>query len=330
MTDFDESAENLDVVSPVETALDTSGNSGRMQRPLRLRIIHNKRAGAQNQARFRAVLALLERNGHTYHILVTQKAGDAADFVRSADAEAVDMVVVSGGDGTINDALQGIGPNTPPLGLMPLGTANVLAHEIGLGTDPEKIAACLMDRHIMLVRPGVVNGRRFMMMASVGLDAQVVADLPRMLKQRLGKLAYLVQAARTLRHFACPPMDISIDGTPMRAAVLIANRGQRYGGRFILAPDAHLADPRFHISVFPVVGRLAILARLVAIPLGLVHRLRLIRQVTGFQIEIAGPQGNPVQADGDVVARLPAVISLDSQVIQLCVPFDCRRHAQTG
>lgn len=287
---------------------------------LRLRIIHNERAGARNDARFRAVLERLQHNGHDLRILTTRKAGDAADLVRSANSAAVDMVVVAGGDGTINDALQGFGPGTPPLGLIPLGTANVLAHEIGLGTDPDRIAACLMARHMLDVRAGVVNGRRFMMMASVGLDAQVVSDLPRALKQRLGKLAYLAQTARTLSRFACPPLEVRIDGTPMRTSTIIVNRGQRYGGRFILAPGARICDPRFHATVFPEVGRLAVFARFLAIPLGLVHRLRLVRQVSGARIEIEGPPGDPVQADGDIVAHLPARITLDDQVIRLCVP----------
>lgn len=289
-------------------------------RSLRIRIVHNERAGAHNTARFSAVLNRLQSHGHTCEILTTRKAGDAASFVGSANTAGIDLVVIAGGDGTINDALQGISSNTPPLGLLPLGTANVLAHEIGMGTDPDEIATCLMACNTLDVRPGVVNGRRFIMMTSVGLDAQVVSDMPRTLKKRLGKLAYLVQGLQTLARYAPPQIEVQIDGTATRAATIIVNRGQRYGGRFVLASNARLSDPRFVASIVPDVGRLALFARFLAIPLGLVNRLSLVQQIAGTQIEITGPQGHPVQADGDIIAQLPVRVTLDDLVIKLCVP----------
>ncbi|GHG79565.1 diacylglycerol/lipid kinase family protein [Pseudodonghicola xiamenensis] len=291
------------------------------ERVLRFRIIHNPRAAMKRAVRFNAVLAELRAAGHEYEIVTTARAGDAASFARQTTRDMADVLVVAGGDGTVNDALQGIGPTTPPLGILPLGTANVLAHEIGIGTDPGRIARCLMQGAILPVRPGVVNGHRFMMMAGVGLDAQVVSDLRRGIKRRFGKAAYLIEVTRTLRRWPCDDICLTADGgEDHRAATVVISRGKRYGGRFVLAPGGDIAMPRFHITLFPTGRPISVFARFVAIPLGLVHRLKLVQQFETEGVMIEGPAGDPVQADGDIVARLPARIGLCPEPVYLCVP----------
>ncbi|MDK3017293.1 diacylglycerol/lipid kinase family protein [Pseudodonghicola flavimaris] len=291
-------------------------------RALRFRIIHNARAGGKTKRRerLRAVLARLEAAGHSHEIVTTASAGDAAAFARETTRAMADVLVVAGGDGTVNDALQGIGPGTPPLGLIPLGTANVLAHEIGIGIDPARIAGCLMQGRIQPIHPGEVNGHRFMMMAGVGLDAQVVSDLRRSVKSRFGKAAYLIEVTRTLRRWRCEDICLSVDAAEHRAATLVVSRGKRYGGSFILAPRGDIAAPSFQITLFPTGRPLQVFARFVAIPLGLLHRLNLVQQVEARGLEIAGPVGDPVQADGDIVAHLPARIRLSPEPIYLCMP----------
>lgn len=289
-------------------------------RSLRFRIIYNARAAKKRTARFNAVLAALEAAGHRCELLTTAAAGDAAAFARETTREIADVLVVAGGDGTVNDALQGIGPHTPPLGLLPLGTANVLAHEIGIGTDPGRIAHCLMSGTARPIRPGVVNGRRFMMMAGVGLDAQVVSDLRRTVKSRFGKAAYLIEVTRTLRRWPGGDISLSAGGSAHRGATVIVSRGKRYGGSFILAPQGDIAAPTFQVTLFPSGGPLSVFARFVAIPLRLLRPLRLARQFEADTLDIAGPVGDPVQADGDIVARLPVRIGIDGTPIALLMP----------
>lgn len=289
-------------------------------RGLAFRIIHNPRAAAKRAGRFIAVLASLEAAGHRFEIVATAKAGDAAAFARATTRDKADVLVVAGGDGTVNDALQGIGPDAPPLGLLPLGTANVLAHEVGIGTDPGQIADCLMHGEVLPVRPGEVNGHRFMMMAGVGLDAQVVSDLRRGVKSRFGKAAYLIEVTRTLRRWPGNDISLTADGASHRGATVVVSRGKRYGGSFILAPQGDIAAPTFQVTLFPSGRPVSVFARFVAIPLGLLHRLRLVRQFETDTIEIEGPAGDPVQADGDIVAALPVRIALSRDTIDLCVP----------
>lgn len=289
-------------------------------RSLTFRIIHNPRAGRKRLYRFNAVLNTLREAGHRYEIVETVQAGDAAAIARETTRDRVDVLVVAGGDGTVNDALQGIGPDTPPLGVLPLGTANVLAHEIGIGTNSRRIADCLMHGEVLQVRPGVVNGHRFMMMAGVGLDAQVVSDLRRVMKSRFGKAAYLIEVTRTLRRWSCDDISLISEGSGHSVATVIVSRGKRYGGSFILAPGGDITAPAFQVTLFPSGRPLSVFARFVAIPLRLVHRLKLVQQVETEGLEIEGPAGDPVQADGDIVAVLPARIRLSPDTINLCVP----------
>jgi YegS/Rv2252/BmrU family lipid kinase len=309
---------------PADDQGPATGGSHLQRQGLKIRVVYNPRTGHKRENRFRAVLALLEAGGHTCEILTTREAGDAAGFVRETTSGDADIVAIAGGDGTINDAVQGAGAPTPPLGLIPLGTANVLAHELGIGTAPHKIASCLMDAHALTMQPAQVNGHRFMMMTGIGLDAQVVSGLSRATKTRFGKAAYLLEVFRTLRRWPCPPLDVQTDGKSVQAATLIVSRGKRYGGTFVLAPGSDLAKPGLHVTLFPPGGAMSVFGRFLLIPTGLLLRLGLAVQHPVRTVEILGPAGDPIQADGDIVAHVPAQISVCNETIRLCVPKPLR------
>lgn len=281
-------------------------------------------------ARFRNVLELLDEAGCTHEVKETRAAGDAARFVAEASPESVDAIAIAGGDGTINDAINGIHPGTPPVGLIPLGTANVLAHEIGLPSDPASIAATLIRGDSRAVVPGQVNGRRFMMMASIGFDAHVVSGVRGEVKRRIGKVVYALSAMRQLVRYPCPHLTATVDGEPVTAATLVVSRGRLYGGRFIMAPDADLTKPEFHVSIFRRKGRLAMVGYSAALPLGLLTRWKLIRHVTARSVEVSDRPGDPVQADGDVTTCLPVRIGLAEHPIQLIMPLGAGSAAAHG
>ncbi len=286
-----------------------------------LLIILNRQASQKRLDRFRDVLALLRTAGCTFEVKETLAAGDAARYAAHATLDTVDAVVVAGGDGTINDAINGFSSQTPPLGLIPLGTANVLAHELGLTRDPHVIAATLTDGRNISVVPGQINGRRFMMMASMGFDAHVVDGINPEFKRRVGKIAYAFEALRQLWRYPCPSLTVSIDGNLIAAATLVVSRGSLYGGRFVIAPSARLEQPELHVSLFRREGRLAMAGYSAALPLGVLNRWKLIDHMTARSVEVSCRAGDPVQADGDVVSCLPAVIGLAAHPILVKVPW---------
>jgi diacylglycerol kinase (ATP) len=272
----------------------------------RLLVIYNPIAGRRRRRFLSRVLEALERRGLSVRLEPTKKRGDAEALARGARDSGADRLVVAGGDGTINEALNGLEGPTPPLAIVPLGTANVLAHELGLGRRAASVAAAIAEGRPRDVTLGLVNGRRFSMMAGVGFDAHVVRDVDSKLKRAIGKGAYALETLRQLLVFAPRFYDVTIDGAAHRAASVIVCNGHYYGGKFVAAPAARLDAPDFQVVLFGRAGRWATLRYAAALALGRLSKLPDVTILSARTVEIAGPTGEPVQADGDIVAHLPA------------------------
>jgi len=287
----------------------------------RLLVIHNPTAGGRRARRLRAVVSRLEARGVSVAVKPTGKRGDAEAFAREADPASVDAVVAAGGDGTINEVINGLAIHAEagrplPLGIVPMGTANVLAAELGLGMDAERIAAAIAGGRRTMIWPALANGRVFSLMAGVGLDARVVERVDPRVKRLIGKGAYvaetLVQLATRPDHRYRVTLD---DGPPQEVASVIVAKGHFYGGRFICAPDARLTEPELHVCLFPRGGRLNALRYVWGVTAGRLTRFPEYRVVTAKRVRIEGPAGDglfadAVQGDGDVLARLPVEIAL--------------------
>ncbi len=287
----------------------------------RLLVIHNPTAGGRRARRLRAVVSRLEARGLSVTVRPTGKRGDAEAFAREADPAAVDAVIAAGGDGTINEVINGLAVHAAaglplPLGIVPMGTANVLATELGLGMDAERIAAAIAGGQRTMIWPALANGRVFSLMAGVGLDARVVERVDPRVKRLIGKGAYvaetLVQLATRPDHRYRVTLD---DGESQEVASVIVAKGHFYGGRFICAPDARLTEPELHVCLFPRGGRLNALRYVWGVTAGRLARFPEYRVVTAKRVRIEGPAGDglfadAVQGDGDVLARLPVEIAL--------------------
>src|SRR5262249_60700955 len=150
------------------------------------------------------------------------------------------LLVIAGGGGTINEAVNGLlsrgGGAASPLALVPLGTANVLANEIGLVTAPAAVARTIARGAAVRAYVGIANGRCFTAMAGAGFDAHVVAHVSLRLKRLLGKGAYVLESLRQLWRFPFPRYRVTIDGQSYDAASVIVAKGHYYGGRHLRAP----------------------------------------------------------------------------------------------
>src|SRR5579871_6755692 len=188
------------------------------------------------------------------------------------------------------------------LAVIPLGTANVLAAELGIADAAGAIAALKGGRDFSY-RPGLANGRGFLMMAGVGFDAHVVAGIAPRTKRLLGKGAYVLGMLRQLRRFSFPSYRVTVDGITREAASVVVARGHFYAGRFVLAPAARLDQAALHVCLFHRAGRLAVLRYAIALGLGRISRGSGFEILVGRQILIEGPVGDPVQGDGDKIGR---------------------------
>jgi diacylglycerol kinase (ATP) len=291
--------------------------------PRRLLVIHNPTAGQRRRRHLDSVVNAMTAMGAQVVCRETARRGDAEDFAALARPDEFDAVIAAGGDGTVNEVLNGLaaGAGGLALGVIPIGTANVLACEIGLDPDDvELVASTVVFGPARSIHVGLINRRRFLLMVGAGLDAHVVEGVSTALKRRAGKLAYVVESLRQAVGYDFPKLTIRADGVEYEARMVVACKGRFYGGPFIAAPDADLALPRLEVCILPNTGMAGMLRYGLALPLGKLPGLPEVRVVSASNILINGPRGAPVQGDGDILARLPAEISIADETVDLICP----------
>lgn len=284
----------------------------------RLLIIRNPTAGRGRRAKFfQDIRSALLHAGCRVEIRDTEGPGAAEDMARAARQGGYDAVVVAGGDGTINEAVNGLAGGSLPLGIIPLGTANVLAAELGLPAGAAAIARVIAEGAPFPVHLGRANERFFIQMAGIGFDAYVVAKVRPGFKRLLGKGAYVVESVRALWGFSFARYRLNIDGKIHEAASAVIANGHYYGGRFTCAPAARLDRPVLHVCLFERPGPWNALRYAAGLTFGRLDRMADVRIVAGDVIAIAGPDGDPLQGDGDILATLPAVVSVAPETIRV-------------
>lgn len=302
--------------------------AGREGRPRRVLIIFNRNAGGGRKiARLEEVIELLKRSGVDVELHETSFAGDAGQTANRARflATGPDMVICAGGDGTINEVVNGMAGGDTPLALLPIGTANVLAAEIGLETDTASVAAAILEGVSVPVHLGRANDRYFVLMTGVGLDAEVVATVDVKLKRRTGKLAYALATLKRWAAYRNRRYRVTIDGTPYEAAAAIIANGHYYGGRFVCAENARITEPGLHACLFQKPGRWQAVYYMLALFGGFLDRLNTYRVIPARTVTIedegadAVGQG-PVQGDGDIVTRLPVTVSVAEETVIVRMP----------
>jgi YegS/Rv2252/BmrU family lipid kinase len=278
-------------------------------------IVVNPTAGGIRSRRFAATLEALRDAGCELTLIETHARGDAERLARLATPARHDAVVIAGGDGTINEAINGIGEL--PLAVIPLGTANVLAAELGLPFSPPALARVIARAPPRSVHLGEANGRRFALMVGAGFDARVVEGVDLQVKRNVGKLAYWLSAAEQIALYRPLHYAVEIDGVMHRAASVIVAKGHYYGGRYVVAPEARLADPLLHVCLFERAGRGSVLRYGTALVAGRLARLPDVRVIAATAVRVTGPVGEAIHGDGDLLGALPASIGVSPRPLRV-------------
>jgi diacylglycerol kinase (ATP) len=245
-------------------------------------------------------------------------------MAREADL-AFDLIVAAGGDGTVNEVANGIFAASRPLAVLPLGTGNVLANEIGLPRDPRRLARVIADETPRPIWPGRAGDRLFLAMTGVGFDAEVLGALAPCLQRRIGKLSYIWAILLCLCRYRRGEFVVGTEGGAYCAASAIVTTGRFYAGRFVIAPDARLDVPLLHIVLFRRAGRLAVLRYLGAMLLGRLHRLADVSIITARRASVAAGKtaaagSSVVEIDGEIRGRLPLAIEIAARPLLLVQP----------
>ncbi|MGG5821352.1 diacylglycerol/lipid kinase family protein [Falsiroseomonas sp. HW251] len=291
--------------------------------PSRIVIIFNPAAGTRRRRRLDAALDLLRGVGLRPEVLETARPGDAM-LLAGESAGHGGTIVAAGGDGTIAEVAAGIRGSDAALGVLPLGTANVFALELGIPLAPKEAAVVLAMGRTIRFRPGIARRdgaaeRPFVQMVGAGLDAAVVRDLPPRLKRMLGKGAYVLQTLREIGRNGFAALKVVADGVERSATSVVVTKGRLYAGRFVIAPDADARGDEFRVVALRQCVRLDALRHAAALPLGLLPGLREIRVFAARHVRIEGA-GGPLQADGDAAGILPVEIAPSPTTIRIVVP----------
>ena len=283
----------------------------------RVLTILNPTAGRRR--RFAEAMAAWSAAGRTTAVVETARRGDAERFAREAAASGIGLVLIGGGDGTVNEVINGLaGVARPPaLGVLPLGTANVLARELGLPLNQGVAASMLAHARVRDVRLGLVNGRRFAMMAGVGFDAQVVAAVSPDAKRRFGRLAYASAATDLWMKGRSSRLRLRTAGTAIEAGSVIVARGRHYAGGFVACPTADLERPELSLCLLGSSSRLQVLAAALALGIGRIGWASGVSHLSVPMLHVDGPADEPVQADGDIVGTLPATFSVTQETLRM-------------
>ena len=314
-------------------------------------LIHNPAAGSRSRAADLAtVRALLRTHGWALRMEATTGPAAATALARDAVKRGDDVVIVAGGDGTINEVIQALAGTTVALGVLPLGTVNVWAREIGLPVPfhPVAAAAALADGAYRSIDLGRAGERFFLLMAGTGFDGAVTGLVEPRLKRAMGRWAYVVTAARLALRYGGAAATLEMEGGTMRCRLLLAVVGNTrlYAGRLPLTASAVADDGLLDVVVFPgrrlwqVVPRLLAL-RLrrcetwwsrppgLAVPAGhmLVRRAPVGPRALYYRtphLRITADEPLPVQADGDYIGTTPMDFSVARSALRVIVPRGAR------
>lgn len=286
---------------------------------MQIKLIANPIAGGNARPQIERLCRHLTERGHQVDLFLTATRGDAEAAARAARVGGYDRIVAAGGDGTLNEVINGLAPSPLPLAFVPLGTVNVLALEIGLPFDLLAAAEVAVHGVPTPVCLGQAGERKFLLMAGIGFDAQVVRAVESRLKRRIGRFAYVVAGLKTLGSWQETSLTVTLaDGSVQTAGSVIIGNGRLYGGRFSLTPRARLGDDTFEVLLLRRTSPLALLRAL----------LRAWQQrppadgdgllLRTAALTIAGAA--PVQIDGDDFGDLPCDFKTLPGAITLVFP----------
>jgi YegS/Rv2252/BmrU family lipid kinase len=234
----------------------------------------------------------------------------------------VDLVVVGGGDGTVNAAAPGLLDTGLPLGILPLGTANDLARTLGLPLDLEAAVGVVAGGRTRRIDLGEVNGHPYFNVASIGFGVDLTHALTSDAKRRWGPLGYAVAGLRVLRRLRPFHADIEVGGERHRTRTvhLAVGNGPHYGGGMTVSRDASICDGRLDVYSLEVESVWKLLMLLPALRSGRTANWTEIRTIQGREIRVATRRERSVNADGEIVTHTPAVFRVRHGAVEVCVP----------
>jgi diacylglycerol kinase (ATP) len=299
-------------------------------------LIHNPNAGGGGKARRQeldAARRIFATGGIEADLAETTGPGDATEIALRAGNEGRQLVIACGGDGTLNEVVNGLARqqngHRVPLALLPGGTANILAKELTLPWDIPQAAQRLVRgtvREIALGLATPVNepekARYFLSVAGAGPDGRITYAVDLELKARLGILAYWWQGAREALQYKFPRFNVKTKHQTIEASLVIVGRTKHYGGPFKITTEADLYEDQFELAVLTTQSGLRYLSYLPTLWFGDLRKTEGVHFVKADTLLCEPTDGEPVyaQVDGEPLSRLPVEFKIVPRALKLLVP----------
>lgn len=288
---------------------------------MKILIIANPVSGKHNTKEKISFLSrILTSEGCEVETCITTDPNHAQQRLRDIRGD-IDCVVAAGGDGTLNDVLNGLPePDHTPLCIFPTGTANVMAEELSLTDDPSQCAQIILNKKMRFLDMGLIEKRRFLLFVSVGFDALVTKEVLYSKTKLKGYWRFAIPILTALYHYKAPHLSIRIDNKQsVTGGLILVSNSRTYGGIFTITDKARCDSRLFNICIVPD-GRIPSLSRYFLYALiGKVSKIKKIRFLTAKEIEITSSEPVPVQIDGDYWGTTPLQIKLSSTQVPVFV-----------
>jgi diacylglycerol kinase (ATP) len=271
---------------------------------------------------FDETLTFLRKNGWKAEIWYTQSAGDGEQLARKAVKQQVNLVIAAGGDGTINEVIQGLAGSETALGVLPSGTVNVWARELGIPLDDSGARKVLVNGQTRRIDLGCVNGRYFLLMVGIGFDGEVTQAVEGKPLKRLGILGYTLAVLWLGPGYRGFPVVAQIDRyvVKTRALQIFIGNTQLYAGAIKFTWQAKCDDELLDLCIVRkrnLWGRLIVARDFI---LRRSQRRQWVRYETFKTLKIETPDPIPYQIDGEAAGSTPLEISVAPGILKVIVP----------
>ena len=283
----------------------------------KIAIIYNPNAGAAKKKRLEEIIKKLEISNQV-DLFETTKPGDATEIAKK-ECENFEIIVAAGGDGTINEVINGI-KNDTNLGIIPLGTANILAIEAGIKNDVESICKSIENGTTKQIFISNINNKKFFLMAGIGYDGDIVHNMKPLLKKLFGKVMFGYLGFIEFLKMKKYEIIVETDEEKCSGNWVLVSKAQHYAGPYKITKSTSIFDDGIICYVFRDLNRLSFLYYIFLILFyGDLSKSKKIKTLSSRKIKISSNKKVNIQCDGERYGTLPIEISFKSEPINLLI-----------
>jgi YegS/Rv2252/BmrU family lipid kinase len=252
-------------------------------------------------------------------VRMTSGPGEALGIAEWAISQGYEQVVAAGGDGTINEVVNGIAGSPAALGILPVGSMNVFAAELGLPKGLKECWQVVQEGATRQIDLPEANGHVFVQLAGVGLDAQVVQATSWDFKRDFGPLSYLISAAQ-IAAGKPPRLAVDANGRAFEGSFVLIGNGRFYGGPFPMFPSAQIDDGLLDILIFKNLGYLDLVRYLHGLLFGTHVDFDDVEYFRAPRLSVSSGSQVPVEVDGEVIGELPVHFGFRPERLRVLAP----------